>query len=61
MQELIAHTLDVDKAKINLKATHFEGLGFIGEAESWSKSNSFTRKVYLKTKIVNSSIIIIKR
>jgi 2-C-methyl-D-erythritol 4-phosphate cytidylyltransferase/2-C-methyl-D-erythritol 2,4-cyclodiphosphate synthase len=33
MQELIAHTLDVDKAKINLKATHFEGLGFIGEGK----------------------------
>lgn len=31
MKELIAHTLGIDKSGINLKATHFEGLGMIGE------------------------------
>ncbi|HPX83041.1 MAG TPA: 2-C-methyl-D-erythritol 2,4-cyclodiphosphate synthase [Bacilli bacterium] len=33
MEELIAHTLEIDQDKVNIKATHFEGLGMIGEGK----------------------------
>ena len=33
MEELIAHTLEIDQDKVNIKATYFEGLGIIVEGK----------------------------